>query len=418
MKGMKQIAVAIALVATCGTAAAQQSIVGQPLPKWSAGELDIYHINTGRGDAQFMIFPDGTTMLEDASGPTEVGPPPFLLPAKPNASRPPAEWVARFIQQVMPKGIGKIDYAVLSHFHGDHMGVITKDSPESKSGAYKLSGITAIPEFIPIAKIVDRGWPTYDYPTPLENPTMVNYRKFLDWQIANKGLQVERFKAGRNDEFVLLHDPKRFPTFEIRNLAVNGIVWTGTNSDSRNTIPPIGTLARKDIPLENNLSIVFRVTYGKFDYYTGGDLSNKPGEVEFQPAPWKDIESVVGKVCGPVDVMKANHHGSWDANSISLLSDLRPRVIVVDSRADGHPAQNTYERMASKRIWPGERDIFITNLSPATFATTYRSKDAKSTQGHVVIRVAPGGASYRVFVLDDSDEQLRVKAVFGPYASH
>ena len=115
--------------------------------------------------------------------------------------------------------------------------------------------------------------------------------------------------------------------------------------------------------------------------------------------------------------MKANHHGSWDANSVSLLSKLRPRVIVVDARADGHPAQNTYERMWSKRVWPGERDIFITNLSPATRATTYDSKHAKSSQGHVVIRVAPGGASYRIFVLDDDNEELRVKAEFGPYQS-
>lgn len=417
MKAIMPIAAAVALVATCGTSAAQESPVGSPLPAWSAGELDIYHINTGRGDAQFMIFPDGTTMLEDASGGTAVGPAPFLIPSKPDGSRPPAEWVARFIRQVMPKGGGKIDYAVLSHFHGDHIGIITKDSPTAKNGAYQLSGITEIPEFIPVAKIADRGWPTYDYPAPVENPTMANYRKFLDWQIANKGLKVEQFKAGRNDQFVLLRDPKRFPTFEIRNLAVNGVVWTGANSDTRNTVPPIATLDRKDLPIENNLSLVFRITYGKFDYFTGGDLSSKPAAVEHEPAPWKDIESAVGEASGPVDVMKANHHGSWDANSVGLLAKLQPRVIVVDSRADGHPAQNTYERMISKRVWPGDRDIFITNLSPSTLATTYDSKTAKSSQGHVVIRVAPGGASYRVFVLDDSDEQLRVKAVFGPYAS-
>ena len=44
-------------------------------------------------------------------------------------------------------------------------------------------------------------------------------------------------------------------------------------------------------------------------------------------------------------------------------------------------------------------------------------RQARSTQGHVVIRTAPGGDSYRVFVLDDGDERMRVKAVFGPYAA-
>ena len=38
-------------------------------------------------------------------------------------------------------------------------------------------------------------------------------------------------------------------------------------------------------------------------------------------------------------------------------------------------------------------------------------------QGHVVVRVAPGGASYRVIVLDDSAETYAVKAVHGPYDS-
>jgi len=62
-------------------------------------------------------------------------------------------------------------------------------------------------------------------------------------------------------------------------------------------------------------------------------------------------------------------------------------------------------------------DVFITNVSPATARTTYGVEKARSTQGHVVIRVAEGGASYRVFVLDDGDEEMRVRAVVGPYAS-
>jgi hypothetical protein len=33
----------------------------------------------------------------------------------------------------------------------------------------------------------------------------------------------------------------------------------------------------------------------------------------------------------------------------------------------------------------------------------------------VVLRVAPGGGSYEVFILDDKDVQRRVIARFGPY---
>ena len=390
--------------------------VGQPLPGWREGELDGHHINTGRGEASFLIFPDGTNLLVDASGKTVEGPP-FSLPTKPDATRPPGEWVARYVQRLLPPSGRKIDYALISHFHGDHMGAIVEDSPSSKQGDYWLSGITEIAEHLAIGTLIDRGWPNYSYPQPIANRTVGNYRMFLDWQMRNRGLKVERFEPGRNDQLTLRRNSGAYPQFEVRNLMANGVVWTGVGSETRELIPPLASLSPDDYPIENKLSIAFRVSYGKFDYFTGGDLSASGDETLSSADAWKNVETPAGLASGPVDAMKANHHGSWDANSAAFLGMLRPRVIVVGSRAEGHPAVNTFQRMRSEATWPGPRDVFVTNVSPATFKTTYNIDKAASTQGHVVIRVAPGGASYRVFVLDDSDEAMRVKAVFGPYAS-
>ena len=61
------------------------------LPEWQAGYLDIHQISTGRGNAAYLIFPDGTTMLLDAgdlgvhSGTQEI------MKAVPNDSKRPAE---------------------------------------------------------------------------------------------------------------------------------------------------------------------------------------------------------------------------------------------------------------------------------------------------------------------------------------
>lgn len=391
--------------------------VGQSLPAWSEGELDIHHINTGRGEASFLIFPDGTNLLVDASGKT-VEKPPFSLPTRPDASRPPGEWVARYVRHVLPPSRRTIDYALLSHFHGDHMGAIVEDSPPAGEGDYRLSGITEIAEHLPIGKIIDRGWPDYAYPKPLKSRTVANYRQFVEWQTKNRGLEVERFEPGRADQIQLLRRPDAYPQFEVRNLMANGIVWTGLGSETRALFPPIESLSPGDYPIENKLSIAVRVTYGKFDYFTGGDLSAAGDETLSSADAWKNVETPAAQASGPVDAMKANHHGSWDANSAAFLGILRPRVIVVASRAEGHPAVNAYRRMTSQATRPGPRDVFVTNVSPATFRTTYGIEDAASTQGHVVIRVAPGGASYRVFVLDDADEERRVKSVFGPYVSN
>lgn len=40
--------------------------VGEVLPPWTPGTLDVHQINTGKGDAALFIFPDGTTLLVDA----------------------------------------------------------------------------------------------------------------------------------------------------------------------------------------------------------------------------------------------------------------------------------------------------------------------------------------------------------------
>ena len=391
-------------------------LAGDPLPAWTEGVLDIHHINTGRGEAQLLVLPDGTSLLVDTSGRT-VEKPPFSLPTRPDASRPPGEWVARYARRVLPGPEKKLDYVVLSHFHGDHMGAVASDSPVSAEGGYRLTGITEIAEHLPIGRVIDRDWPRYDYPAPINTATMRNYRKFLDWKVARGALEVERFVPGRSDQLVLRKDPAAYPEFEIRNLMANGTVWTGVGTVTRDLFPPLGALEPEDYPGENRLSIAFRVSYGRFDYFTGGDLSAIEEETVFHPPPWKNVEVPVARASGPVDAMKANHHGSWDANSILFLATLRPRVIVVGARAEGHPAVNTYRRMTSTRVWPGERDIFITNVSPATAITTYGIGNAASTQGHVVIRVSPGGDSYRVFVLDDGDEKMTVKAAFGPYNS-
>ena len=36
------------------------------LPKWQEGYMDIHTIATGRGDATFIVMPDGTTLMIDA----------------------------------------------------------------------------------------------------------------------------------------------------------------------------------------------------------------------------------------------------------------------------------------------------------------------------------------------------------------
>ena len=402
---------ALALIILLTTAELVAQSVGEPLPPWTPGMLDIHQISTGRGNAALLVFPDGTSMLVDA-GDGNPEPPAGATPV-PNASRTPGEWISRYARRMLSHDPNPaIDYGFITHFHGDHMGRLTPESPAHASGRYKLTGFTDVARWIPIRTMLDRAWPDYDYPRPLDNPMVDNYRAFLETRRSQPDLKVERFQPGRNDQIVLRHAPEKYPTFEIRNVAANGEIWTGVGTMTRQHFPPLSVTPPDDWPTENQSSMAFYLSYGSFDFYTGGDT---PG----QPAPgyptWHDVETPIAKAVGPVDVAVAHHHGIGDGTTEFFVRTLRPRVWIIPSRAAGHPDRFVFNRMLSTRLYPGPRDIFSVTTQEGTRQVVVALTQLASDQGHVVIRVDAGGGRYRVIILDDSDEAGTVQAVHGPY---
>ena len=390
------------------SAFAQQ--IGQPLTPWRPGNLEIHQINTGRGNAALLIFPDGTSMLLDAGD--GGNPPPRGTVPKPDASRSPGEWIARYIRRMLAHDASPaIDFGYLTHFHGDHMG---QPSASSKTAhGYKLTGITEVGDLVPIKLMLDRGWPDYNYPAPLNDATVANYRAFLEWQRKNNGMQVERLKPGRNDQIVLRRDSAKYANFEVRNIASNGEVWTGVGSNTRAHHPRIADLKPEEYPTENMCSMVIRVSYGTFDFYSGGDI---PGARRDGAPLWNDMETPVAQSVGPVEVSVLNHHGNRDSQNGFFISSLRPQVFLIPVWSSDHPGHDVLDRMYSERLYPGPRDVFATNMLEANRVVIGPLLDRlKSAQGHIVVRVEPGGETYRVIILDDSAESYVVKAIHGPY---
>ncbi|HZK60488.1 MAG TPA: MBL fold metallo-hydrolase [Anaerovoracaceae bacterium] len=409
---MRKYAVLLIIIWSTATLFSQEE--GKVLSPWEKGEMEIHHIYTGRGESVFCIFPDGTTMLIDTG---DIGPyidPKTTLPS-PDKSRQPGEWIARYIAKRMhSEGEKKIDYMFMTHFHGDHMGGIYENSPKTKKGGdYLLSGITEVGEYFQFGKMVDRDWPTYKYPVPQDSKVISNYLNFVKWSIGNNGMKMERFIPGTNKQFLLVNEPEKYKDlFEIRNIVSNGEVWTGIGNETRHYFPE--EFPKGESPDENICSAGIRISYGKFDYFNGGDLT---GRLPMYAPEWKDIETPVGKSVGPVEVCEVNHHAYIDAMCDSFISSVRPQVFVIQVWNVRHMSLNVFQSLVSQNLYPGKRDIFPTNI-PEITKSYFGESDLKRVTGkggHVVIKIEPGGSRYKVITLNTDDEAQIIKSVSGPY---
>jgi len=380
---------------------------------WQRGFLDIHHISTGRGNSVLIICPDGTSILIDAGA--VKGPAEAMVPPKPNASRRPGEWIGRYaLHHLSTTPRRELDYAILTHFHGDHIGDVTPDSPAAPVGDYRLTGVSDVAQLLNIRNLIDRGYPNYDYPLPSVDDGVKNYIQFV--RAAEKsGTKIEKFSAGSSRQIALQHSPGDFPNFSVRNLAANGEVWKGSGEETQRLFPPLSTLKPEEYPTENSCSIALRCDYGNFRYYIGGDLTC---DTRFGAAPWLDVETPVAKAAGPVNVSALNHHGYFDATGPDFVRAMRSRIYVVQAWHASHPALSVLDRLYSPILYQGDRDVLATGLTDAASLADARISDKMLSQhGHVIVCVSPQGRQYQIFVLDDTKEHGAIKATFGPFAT-
>lgn len=416
--------------------------IGQVLPQWQEGYLDIHSINGGRGEAFYYIFPDGTTMLCDAAG----APPAELhdygdsqgVPSKPSVNVSNGAVIVNYIKHFAPAvANGRLDYFMTSHYHGDHIGAWRDNyaafgwTPFNKNGqkvsvvnlndgGFLLNGLAEVGLEIPIDKVLDRGdWasrPSADYFDLGGQKRYKLYVNYLDYASRNQGTVRETLKIGHDDQIVMKHDPGKYSSFSIRTIASGGDIWTGNGTNVNTSYVPSTEECMKNHDAfainENILSNAFHLHYGNFDFFSGGDIQYS-GRSTYS---WRDIEKPISQVMKKVEGMKASHHSTANTNSAELLNVLKPDFYIAGVWRDVQPNPATI-----KRVYDANSSvrIFTTNLAESNVATLKNEgiDPAKffSTGGHVVVRVLPGGMKYYIYVLNDNNMEYKVKAKYGPF---
>lgn len=373
--------------------------VGGLLSPWSPGTLDIHHIDTGRGNSTFILAPDGTTILIDCGASNDSLD--ESAPCRPKDSRRPGEWVARYaLSHARAAGRDSLDYLIVTHVHPDHVGDVPPGIATSAASSFVPTGVSQVDALMPAAKVIDRGYPDYKVLQPANAPFATNYLAWLRSR-RSAGRPVEPIVVGANRQ-IRLRSAEKIPNFSIRGIAANGCVWTGPGEGSRSAFPDLTSLASSDLPDENSCSIALRLHYGAFSYFTGGDLTcgTRDGR-----SPWLDVETPAVEACGPVEVAVADHHGYFDACGPAFTRSLDAQAYIIPAWHVTHPGQAQLERLLG--AWPGAKihDVFSTELLPANRLFNSRwVRQLRSMQGHVVVRVEPGGSHYRIFAVDSTQE--------------
>ena len=263
----------------------------------SARSLEIYFIDVEGGQATLIVTPAGQSLLIDAG----YG----------RTSRDPE----RILAAAREAGIERIDYLLVTHFHGDHVG-----------------GVPELASRILIGTFIDYGGP-------------------LGTSYGADRMSVRGFSA---------YEPVRSQGRHLQPQPGDHLPLTGVEAD---VVSAGGALLSMPLPgggqtndacatledhpedgTENFRSLGVVLRYGAFGFVDLGDLSGNTLPKLVCPR----------NLLGEASVYLIAHHGDYDANAPAVYAALKPRVAIMNNGVTkgGDPAAfNTVHAQPGLDLW-------------------------------------------------------------------
>jgi competence protein ComEC len=224
--------------------------------------LEIYLLNVGQADTSVIKTPAGNVIVIDAVRPKKL---------------------KAVLQALRPDG--EIAHLIVTHPHNDHYG-----------------GVDTLLAFFRVGRVTLA--PFWHEPGPPGYHVLINKMNDL-------GVPV-RFLSGYERT---LPDGGTFPEFADKPM----FELLGPSNSA------LDVLAKSKVLTPNHLSVISRLTYGKFSMVFAADA---------QMENWAhfDQEGLLDAKC---DVLRAAHHGSKRGSQWERLERLSPSLVVVSSDPDG-----------------------------------------------------------------------------------
>lgn len=301
----------------------------------AAKTLDMYVIDVEGGKSLLVVSPSGQSMLLDAGNPGSNG-----------------RDANRIVEACQAAGVKRIDYMVVTHYDGDHVG-----------------NVPALLDKMPAVTFVDHGENVQK-----DDFTLKSVSAYMALAAKGKRLTVkpgDKIPIKGFDALVVMAAGKAITA----PLKGAGQPNPACDTTPRKTWAPNarGVVDNQDTN-ENAMSITLLVTYGKFRMLDPADLTwNKD----------RDLMCPVNRV-GTVDLYMTANHGTDNANSPVMVHALRPRVVIADNAARKGASAEVFQTVKSS---PGLEDYWQAhyliaggekaNVSPDYIANIEGSPDGK-----------------------------------------
>jgi competence protein ComEC len=234
-------------------------------------DLNIYWLDMEGGASTLLVGPTGESLLIDTGIPDEQE----------------VKRIADLATNVAH--LKKLDYVLITHYHGDHVG-----------------GVPALSKMIPIGRYLDHGDLTLETEKPNQMKVWNAYKAVADGNRTT-------LKPGDTIPIKGVHIMVVSAAGEAITKPINGGGPNPFCKDAQQKAP--------DHDPENGSSVGVLVKYGAFRFVDLGDL------------PWYQEQLLACPVnmLGHVDIYQTTHHGLERSGSPQLVWALKPRVAVMNN---------------------------------------------------------------------------------------